>query len=290
MSDELNKTVNPKKARILVVIISLILTAAVVACGIFILPDLLKKGENEEASQNTKTAYVLESMVLTEYYYFEDFNHEEKIDCKLIDDGNAYHLEMWPRSNDVYRKEFEFVYKYDNFGNPVSFERYDEGEKTLSSSCEYDENGNCICLSIDEENRYNCINEYDENKNCISITVKHNNEDYLLKTFEYDENNNMKKETVFSNGELSESYIYEYNSEGKLVKAVNYNKDGVEKKTYILEYDSNGNYTKITSYNGSELSSIIEFSYTSKSLSHDEATKIKRTETVVLRDYMSVLF
>ena len=286
MSDELNKPVNPKKARILVVIISLILTAAVVACGIFIVPDLVKKAENEEAPKNTKTSYVLESMVLTEYHYFEDFNHEEKIDCKLIDDGNAYHLEMWPRSNDVYRKEYEFVFRYDNEENITGYERYNEGEKLLSGIYDYDEYGNCISFSYSSngtENIYHYINEYDDNKNCIKITEQHNGEDYRYTTFEYDEKSNLIKETVYSKGELYESFVYEYNDNDKLEKITKYNKNGEEKAKTVYEYDNNENLITITLYSNSSSPSVMyELSYTSKTLTTEEAENVKSLEEKIL--------
>ena len=157
--------------------------------------------------------------------------------------GNKTIVKKFDRNNN---EEERTEYEYDVNGNALKENRFNShGELYEYTEWEYDSAGNRI-----KRRTYNVIVEevrelqtwdYDSNGN----RIKEYGDDGLLRTeWEYDDSGKISKMIEFTyikGGIISEDvWAYEYDPDGNLIKKEKYMEDGTVSETYTWEYDSNG--------------------------------------------------
>ena len=140
-----------------------------------------------------------------------------------------------------------FTYTYNSQGRTASVTGFDAGGNQVSHiDCVYDQAGNQLVSAgsyhIDDGRLGLQENEYDANGKVIketlhvSDTVDSEVDSYTLGTYD-GEGNLTRREHFEGTGELSWIRTYEY-SEGVVAKETLYNGDGTLRSYYLYEYDS----------------------------------------------------
>ena len=142
---------------------------------------------------------------------------------------------------------FTYTYTYNSQGRTASVTGFDAGGNQVSHiDCVYDQAGNQLVSAgsyhIDDGRLGLQENEYDANGKVIketlhvSDTVDSEVDSYTLGTYD-GEGNLTRREHFEGTGELSWIRTYEY-SEGVVAKETLYNGDGTLRSYYLYEYDS----------------------------------------------------
>lgn len=133
-----------------------------------------------------------------------------------------------------YHRESIYKYEYDDYGNVIKETEYTDGrifnirERTFDTTYNYDENGRILKEFVRTEDF------------CTSITDGHN---VYTETFDYIYNEKqqlIKKQNISING-VEDTYCfygYEYDEQGNVVKATEYNGDAEKNCEYGYTYDS----------------------------------------------------
>lgn len=146
---------------------------------------------------------------------------------------------------------------FDEKGRPITISVYDLGDLYEKISVTYDEKGYASKIEskdADGNTQYSIERKYDANGNLTEDTLAFSEENTDSKLYEYDSENRMIKMIEVDNGDMANAIIYEwsYNAEGLLTKeSFEYASGGVKTKEYSeYEYDENGKLISKTIMDG----------------------------------------
>ena len=213
---------------------------------------------------NNKIVYY--RMTYQSSLYFEDGEFKEK-------DKSLINTEYFDVNNNLL-KEFRTsygisynVYEYDNDGNQIGLNSYDETGKLIRRS-EFLLSNNRIVSTIGYDNKGKYTGElkiiYDFNGNIIQITFFDENGEYNnSKIYAYNNEKIYSVITFSRYDEFPEVSIYTYNNEGRILEITTYFNGLPLSKYKILEYDDKGRETKNINYvydfNKNETPSTINY-------------------------------
>ena len=158
------------------------------------------------------------------------------------------------------------TYKYDEKGNIIEHNTYDDGRLVFKDIYKYDEKGNKIEKNhyyYDGRLDYKTTYKYDEKGNNIEENIyDYDYDGYGSKyTYKYDEKgNNIEKNYYGSNGRLDYKNTYKYDEKGNNIEENTYYYDDrpIENYSYEYEYDKNNNWTQKIQYRNTIPNSITE--------------------------------
>lgn len=132
------------------------------------------------------------------------------------------------------------VYTYDENGNLLTEQKYDNGKETSRTIYTYDENGNLLTeqdFNKDKEvNR--TVYTYDGNGNPLTKQAFRNDKETSRTVYTYDALNHLvQKANVSDKTILSE---YTYNDSGELIQEIDYNVTSNDYSTHNYKYSQNG--------------------------------------------------
>ena len=86
------------------------------------------------------------------------------------------------------------------------------------------------------------VKEYNDKGQLVKMTILYNNTAEVGETYtyEYDATGKLVKECLYTDGKLDDFYTYEYNKDGKLVKETEYSAKGKIKNFKTYEYLDKG--------------------------------------------------
>lgn len=197
-------------------------------------------------------------------------------------DGNLRYSRTWvynDKNNNIQSAEdkeyyadtvVKYKYTYDNNGNVIEEDRYENEEFKSYVKYEYDNNGNMIKESSSIPDLINgyfyLTNEYNATGKIKEIVIYDADYNPIGKTeYTYDANGNQLSCIEYDkDGKAFDTARYEYNSNGKCTKYSWFLENSIifpEGMTEIYEYDSNGNKIKETCYSGEEFASQTRYTY-----------------------------
>lgn len=143
---------------------------------------------------------------------------------------------------------------FDSSGKMIKMIAYGVGEQIESwTEYEYDSNDRKVKEirytnqeNPDSEIRY----EYDRNGNLVKQNEYKNKSFFKQRRYQYDKSGNKIKETVYdASGDLSEQFTYQYNIKNKMVKStyVTYRNYKID-NSYEYDYDKSGEIIRTVSY------------------------------------------
>ncbi|QDO92504.1 hypothetical protein FNB79_00370 [Formosa sediminum] len=144
---------------------------------------------------------------------------------------------------------------YNEKEEPIEFiEFYTDGSPFKKTTFERNKKGDIqktVVKKTSGELISYCTHEYDAHGNMTAVKsydAKHNLIE--IQSNKYDKNgNNTEKIFRKPNSTIERKYVYEYNSDNKIIKAFRYKPDGSLKDTSISTYDKNGNENTCIKFN-----------------------------------------
>ena len=201
--------------------------------------------------------YALVGASLKEAYTEGGETAEESIQVNLsLNDKNLLEILETEYSED---DKYTYKYSYDDKGN-LTKEEYAADHSTYNyiREYEYDENRNIIktIRHDDDGDTYVYEYTYDKNGNVLKSVETYTSDSYSRREiieYTYDSHNNeIKRESTHSyvsdNYNSTDTTVYvtnnTYNTQGNLIKRVEFNSFGEVDRTYEYEYDADGNMLK----------------------------------------------
>lgn len=191
-----------------------------------------------------------------------------------------------------YEYEYEYENKYDNLGNLLNVSIYGDNQSEkpeieLKGSREYDETGNLLkaydCFEDKDSREY----EYDSSGKLLKIIYDNYDSGHEEYSYEFNSAGKLVKAISYDSYDNADYTVeYEYNNLGSLVAVKYYDFDGIEYAWINSEYDDSGKCLKLTyeedfsPYGGNRLERCeYEFEY------DDSGNIIKSTETYGKYEY-----
>lgn len=158
-----------------------------------------------------------------------------------------------------------YEYKYDEAGNVTQYEVSSGGSVYNRVNYTYDDEGKMLTMtSVTSTGTTLTEYSYDENGNLVTmVTSCEETETYTRLECTYNEDNRSVREAFYdAEGALQEYVTYEYEDDGKVITAIEYNGDDTPNGTVITYvYDEHNNLIRQTTVIDGEEAEVIVNTY-----------------------------